>query len=197
MNSQKLSEAFGQLAKMYEGKAISFEELSKHLNAKTQAIATLVLSLPFVFFIPLPGPSIVFGIFICFNGFRIASKKKLWFPSFLKTKRIPASVLSKALHFAERWSLRLEKVVKPRGKFFTTHSICVRINGSIFCAAGFLLALPLPPGTNFLPGLNVLILSLGVLEEDNLMILLGYSLFCVNLFLYLVLPALGLLLFKR
>jgi hypothetical protein len=192
MPAKKLSEEFHRLSELYAGKTVTFAEVAESLDAKTQALVCLVLSLPFLFFLPLPGLSILFGVFIFLNGFRIAAKTRLWFPAFVKHRKISARTLEKSLKIAERWSIKLERIVRPRGRFSSDRPFWVRVNGIVLCFCGFFLALPLPPGTNFFPALNAVFLSLGILEEDALMILIAYCLFILNLVLYLALPILGL-----
>lgn len=186
-----LSEEFHRLAFICVDKDMSIQELAKQMEARAQAVVTLALSLPFLFFVPLPGLSIVFGVFIMLNGFRIAMKKKLWFPAFLMRKRISAYALKKTFLTAEKWAARIEKFVKPRGELIHKHPLFARINGIMLVLCGFFLALPLPPGTNFLPGLATLILSLGILEEDGYCLLVGHFVFTVVLGFYVALPIVG------
>lgn len=56
---------------------------------------------------------------------------------------------------------------------------------------GFFLALPLPPGTNFLPGLTTFLLSLGILEEDGYCLLVAHFIFTLVLGFYIALPIVG------
>jgi hypothetical protein len=69
---------------------------------------------------------------------------------------------------------QIEKFVKARGeKFFAAHGLQVMI-GLALIVHGFLLALPLPiPFSNFFPALVLVLLTLGLLEEDILMVVLG------------------------
>ena len=50
------------------------------------------------------------------------------------------------------------------------------INGLVIFFCGFVLSLPLPiPFTNTIPAIAILLLSMGMMEEDGLFILLGYG----------------------
>lgn len=59
-----------------------------------------------------------------------------------------------------------------------------RLNGIFMVIAGFLLALPTPPGGNFPPGVALVLLSLGTLEEDAVVTTLGYIAFALNVVLF-------------
>lgn len=192
MRPTKLSEEFRRLAFSCTEKAMSLKELAQQTESRSQALLTLILSVPFLFFIPLPGLSIILGVFIMINGLRIAANKKLWFPDILMRKRVSAYSLKKAFLIAERWAIRVERLVKPRGEIFHKHPFFIRLTGVMLMCCGFFLALPLPPGTNFLPGLTTFILSLGLLEEDGYCLLVGYGIFLLDLAFYIALPIVGL-----
>jgi hypothetical protein len=49
---------------------------------------------------------------------------------------------------------------------------------------GFLLALPLPPGTNFPPAISIILLSIGSLERDAVFVGAGIVAFGVNVLFF-------------
>ncbi len=187
----RLSEEFRTLSLICKEKDVCIKELALKLQTKDQAILTLILSLPYLFFIPLPGLSILFGFFIMINGLRITTARKLWFPSFVLCKKISAYSLKKWLSIAEKWALRVEKMVKPRGDVFFKKAWFAKLHGIMLMVCGFFLCLPQPPGVNFLPGLTTFILSLGIIEQDGYCILLSYIFFVLVLSFYIALPIVG------
>lgn len=78
----------------------------------------------------------------------------------------------------------LEKFIRPRGVKFSSHPETVRACGWMIAAAGLLLSLPYPPGTNSPPASTILLLSIGLLEVDALFIALGIVTFIFNLLLF-------------
>jgi hypothetical protein len=57
----------------------------------------------------------------------------------------------------------------------------VRINALLMLLAGLFLALPLPiPGTNLAPSWVILLICIGTLEEDGLLVVLGYAAFAAG-----------------
>ncbi|MBI2743376.1 MAG: exopolysaccharide biosynthesis protein [Chlamydiales bacterium] len=189
--NHRLSVEFHHLAHTCQEKDLTLKELVGLLHTRTQALITLVLSLPFVLFVPIPGLSILFGIFICFNGIRIAKGTSLWFPRFLLKRKMSGATLAKGFRTAARVMKRAEKLIKPRGKFLVRHPHLQILHGVMLAVCGFFLALPLPPGTNFLPGLTTALVSIGIMEEDGLFIVLSYIFFVLTLAFFTILPFYG------
>ncbi len=187
----RLSEQFHELAEFCKTHTCSLKDLVHKVGARGRALVTLIFSLPFVLFIAPPGLSVVLGIFICFNGVRIATNDELWVPRFLQKHKVKGQKFAKSFHAAEKVAKRLEKLIKPRGRFLARHPQLQIFHGVILAISGFFLALPLPPGTNFLPGLTCTLISLGSLEEDGLFIVLGYIAFALSIAFFVLLPFYG------
>jgi hypothetical protein len=187
----RLSEEFRRLAEFCQNKDLTVKEIIDEIGPNDQALITLILSVPFLLFIPIPGLSTLLGFFICFTGYRIAARKHLWLPRFLSKKKISGNVFAKGLLKAEKIAQKVERMVRPRGKFFHRHPGLIFLNGLIVAFGGVLLALPLPPGTNFTPAVMVALISIGILEDDELFIVLGYLFFFFNAALFILLPIMG------
>lgn len=184
-----LSHRIDDLAHACEGRQnLTLKEVLDLIGPKAQALITLSFSLPFVVLLPAPGLSILFGAIIFINGLRIARKKPIWIPKKLHEKKLSGDLFAKNLRKTLPFLKWLEKFIRPRGVIYQQNSFIQVINGSFLALGGFLLFLPLPPGTNFLPGLATFFLSLGVLEEDFLMLWIGYLLFLINCIAYIFIP---------
>ncbi|MCI0382602.1 MAG: exopolysaccharide biosynthesis protein [Chlamydiae bacterium] len=186
--SRKISDLYRDLEIKKE---VTFESFIDHLGSLAPALVILFLSIPFVLWIAPPGLSIFFGIIIMLNGYRIAKKKRVWIPKFLRNKKIARERIMWFLLKAGKFIAKCEKWIKPRGKFIHRHPIFKIINGWVLAISGFFLALPLPPGTNFTPALTSLLTAIGILEEDGLFILLGYLVFAITFVLYVIFPIFG------
>jgi hypothetical protein len=99
-----------------------------------------------------------------------------WLPKRLLDHRCDSKLLGKFLSLAGRALKRLDRYIRPRGRFLSLHPWMHRLNGLMIALCGFLLALPLPPGTNVPPACASILLSIGVLEEDDLFVAFGYIL---------------------
>ncbi len=170
---------------------LTLKELTKELGLSGAAFFSLILTLPFLLWIAFPGLSLIFGALLLVNGVRIALKKGVWIPRFLCKRRFSGARLAHTLMIASRWLQGMERVVRPRFEWMQGNLFVRLLTGIAIALSGLFLALPLPPGTNFLPALGVAILALGLLEDDGLFTLIGYALFLLNSVLYVLLPILG------
>jgi len=187
----RLSEEFHRLSEFCMGKEITLKELVSHVGSRSQALLSMVLAVPFFIPIPLPGISTIFGAIIMISGFRIAFNKKPWLPSFIARRRISGNLMAKGFMKASKFTKRIEKWISPRAKFLHRHPRIQMVNGLCVMLCGFILAIPLPPLTNFLPAITVFLISLGILEEDGLFIGVGYFFFLLTLTFFTLLPILG------
>ena len=187
--SLTLSQKLKELAHHCKGrKDISMLEVVEFLGPSADAALIVVFSLPFVLFLPFPGLSTIFGLLIIFYGFRVALKKNLWLPKFIREKRFSGDWFSRHVCKASTCIEKLERWIRPRGTIYQKHPFFQTFNGWILILAGFFLMIPLPPGTNFLPGVTAFLISLGVLEEDLVLMIGGYIAFLLNLALLVFIP---------
>lgn len=171
--------------------SVVLQTLLSATDVQDQATLTLIFALPFLLPIPLPGLSIPFGLAIAWLAFRMFLGRSFWLPKFLREKKLSGPLLRKLFTQAHGVAHRLARWVKPRGRFFSKHPGNKRLSYFLICFCGLLLALPLPPGTNSPPALTIVLLSLGVLEEDSLYLVLGYLSFSAIILLILALLGWG------
>lgn len=170
---------------------MTFGEFLDELNHRGHAFLCLVLGFPFLTPLPLPGLSVPFGILILIVSFCMMVGIPPWVPKFLAQKKLPQAPLVKALEFAEKILARLEYLVRPRGAFFVRFPGIKRIAGLAIAACGALLALPLPPGTNFPPALAIVLVAIGVLERDSVVLGLGLLVTVINLLIFSAITVFG------
>lgn len=147
-------------------------------------IIGLFFSIP----IPLPGLSTPFGLIICSLGIGLIFNAKLWIPQWILNKKITCRSLNKVIYYSDKIFNRIEKIVYPRAEFICRNAILKKFTGLLLFIQGFLLMLPLPvPFTNVLAAFPILIISLGLLEDDGYLLLMGYlfSLISIICFLFL------------
>ncbi len=152
----------------------------------------LLISLPFLTPIPLPGLSTPFGLVVLVIGARLALGRRPWLPQALLVRRLPPRFLTRVLATAGAVLRWIEKVARPRLDFFHDQRVYRRIAGSLITISGLLLLLPIPlPFTNTLPALTVVLLSVGALERDGMFFLGGCTVFVFALGYFFVLAAGG------
>ena len=120
-----------------------------------------------------------FGLIIALCGFRLARGKAVTIPPRFERLRIPKSAGLKVLAVSKRFIRLIEREGPPiLPVIVESHAIRLFL---CFCLmlGGALLALPLPPGTNFPPGMLVAITSLALLRHSLLSLIL--SAICLTL----------------
>lgn len=169
-----LSEELRQLSYACLRQGAKFSDLFEILSVRGHALIIFFFSAPFFVPILIPGLSLVVGPIIFLLGLMMALGKSPWVPKSLLRLGCDSKLLAKFLRFASRIMAKVEKLARPRGKFLLRIPWIGRFNGAVIAFCGFLLALPLPPGTNVPPALGALLISMGMLEDDGLFVGLGY-----------------------
>lgn len=179
------------------------ELLQKEQEIEVRAIFTIlsergydalliILSLPFLFPIHIPGLSTPFGIILAFLGLRMIATKKLWWPEWILKKKVSKEKVEKLIEKSIIVVQRMQKLLHPRWQFLANNRLFHGINGLLITVLAILLSLPLPiPLTNMAAALPILCIGLGMLEDDGLAILLGYffAFICLAFFTALLLFA--------
>lgn len=155
---------------------ISLRELLERVGEQGLLLFCAILALPFLFPLPLPGVSVIFGIVIALVGVGLALHRIPWLPRWLLERRITSAKLRSLLERGTRFFARLERWIHPRLVLFIDSRVCTVINGGLLILCGLLLSLfpPIAPFTNTVPALPILLIALGLLEGDGLFVLLGY-----------------------
>ena len=179
-----LTSELRELAGACHGRTVSIGDLLDAASHRGSALIALVFSLPFLLPVPLPGLSIIFGSVIALVGSAIALGERPWLPRLLRKRRLPSKTLVKVFAGGMRISRKLERWIRPQGKWFADAWVLKRVNGAFIALAGGLLALPLPPGTNFPPASVIILLTLGTIEENAFFVVAGYFAFAVNVALF-------------
>jgi hypothetical protein len=172
---RRLSTDLRELLAVADGRTLTLGELEAILQGRGVALFLLLLSIPFVFPLPIPGLSTPFGIVILLMGIRIACGRKPSLPVFILRRTVKYSSLEKIVNLGLKLCAKMEKVVKPRMHFLQRWPGMINLIGVGIALAGLLLCLPLPiPLSNSIPALAVIFLTAGMIERDGLLVLLGY-----------------------
>lgn len=183
-----LSNELFTLGEMCDSRVQTVRDLFVLIDSRGQAILTLLVTLPFLLFIPLPGIAIPFGFFIFFNGYRISRRKRLWFPSFLLGWKVSGTQVARGLKQVARWIAGLEKVSHPRLTQMNQWSAIRWTNAVVMAGSGLLLVFTIIPGSSWLPAITVTLLAIGIAEEDGLFVIFSYLMFVMSVFFYIYVP---------
>lgn len=155
---------------------LSLQEIMVILSGKGTDVLLLFLSLPFCQPIQIPGMSVPFGIIIALIGLRMSVKHGFLLPKFILNKPISSRVINTIIT-KSLWLLRkIKRWVHPRFIWMSQHPVMKVFNGVIIFLLGVFLALPIPvPLSNLPAAWSVFLISLGMLEDDGVLISIGYA----------------------
>jgi hypothetical protein len=178
----RLSEELALLVEQSRKERVRLGDVITFLKERSYTFLLLLLSLPFIQPIPIPGLSTPFGIVIALLGLGLFIGQKPWLPRALLDTHLPTSFLSSALNVMRRVIRGIEAMSRPRMSFFTHHPTMRRIEGFCILTSGLLLCLPLPiPFSNMLPALTVLCFAASTLGKDGYFYVAGVFMFGVTI----------------
>jgi hypothetical protein len=197
MNSacEPLSESFETLLRANAEQRLTINELIRRTEGRGVYFVMILLCLPFISPIPVPGLSNIVGIIIVVFAAKLALKLPPSLPHILGEKEFSANRSEKILSWTEKILHGLEKIGRPRYVNLFSLSTIRWASALAFLLMGILLALPLPPivpFSNSLPSWGIILLALASMERDGLVIWVGYAV-SLGAFVYLALIAGGLL----
>jgi hypothetical protein len=169
----RTSEVFLALKTVGEGDRISLAQLTETLGDRAFGLLVLIFALPNI--IPMiPGVSTVSGVVIGLVGLQMmVGRHAPWLPSAIGDRSLPRAQLAAMVDRTIGWVAKLERVARPRWTFLTRGLGHVAL-GAMFVLLGGILALPLSWIGNFPPGVALVVLSIGLLEEDGMLVAAGH-----------------------
>jgi hypothetical protein len=192
--TERISDALRRLLREAAGRPLMIREMVEILHGRGLQFVVILLCLPFLTPVTVPGVSIPFGLAIALCGFRIAFGHKPWLPEFILNRRISYTVLERMVHFGCMIYEKVEKVIRPRLGFFLVAPGMGMAIGLAIALSGIFLSLPIPPPfplTNTIPGFAIIFLSLGLMERDGGLILCGHALTIVSAIYVTLIALLG------
>ena len=168
---KKTSEIMLELSGLGSGERITLVQMLEHMRGRAFGIVMVLMSV--LSLIPnLFGHAIATGILLVILGFQMA----LGFTHIRLPKRIlkmsfSRSGIKKIMEFAAPKIAFIEKLLRPR-LIFITEDIGRRIIGIIVIPLSLLILIPFPL-SNTIPSFGILILSLGLIEKDGGVVLIG------------------------
>jgi hypothetical protein len=142
----------------------------------------MVLTIPFLVPVSIPGVSTVFGLVIILISIGIILNRLPWLPNRIMQREFETASLTPTLEKGAELFKRMDRWVRPRLNFLTDGAAINRINGLALLFGGLLLIFPFGfiPFSNTFPGWAILFLAVGMLQHDGAFILIGYILLVVT-----------------
>lgn len=157
---------------------ITIRRMLEYLSGRGYPAVIAMFSVPAI----LPVIAAPMGFVLIFSGLRMALGRKLWIPVRVQDYEVPRGKVVEMIKAASSLCLKIEKALKPRYCIICTHPWSHRIHGFLITAIAIMLPLPIP-GTNWLYAIPILIIGLGLMENDGLVVLIGDALGLAVLFL--------------
>lgn len=171
----RLSSALRILPERLGTQQPTLHDILHALDECAVALILLAFSVPAIVPTPAIPAGVVFGSALALIGLQmIAGMKRIRLPPGLSRIRIGQALLRSVIQRCVPHLERMERRLRPRLRLFVTPAATRAIGAVVFVMA-VLIALPIPFG-NTLPGLSVLILGLGLGQQDGAIVLAGLGL---------------------
>ena len=185
---RKLSEELADLRARLGAKPMTLREVIHSLRGRAYTLLVILLALPFITPIPLPGLSTPFGLAIAFIALRLALGQRPWLPMKLQRKQLPAGFFDRVFAVAGKVIALLETFLRPRLALISAPGSMLQLHALFILISALVLLLPLPiPLSNSFPAWTILLLGAGMLERDGLFIMLGYLVFVLGVLYFILL----------
>jgi len=166
-----ISEQLVQLATDAPSQTVTLDWVLNQLNERAFGLFLLVLALPccipFLYGIPQ-----VVSLPLMFVSFQILlGRTSPWLPTRLGARTVSKDGLQSLADRAGPWLRKIEAVSRPRLTALSRPPVDRFVGlGLVLFSASILVPLP---GTNSVPGIAVVMISMGLLQRDGLLILAG------------------------
>ena len=170
---------------------ITLRELLKLIGGPGKLLLSMLLAVPFLIPISIPGTGVIVGIIIFTIAISLFFDRDL-IPNRIMKIKISNENLTKALNTTTRVLNFLEKYIKPRLLVMNTGTITPKLNKLVFLTCSILFFLPLPiPLTDTLPASGIFLLSAGILESDGYLILAAYIIILITIIYFSAVIVIG------
>jgi hypothetical protein len=166
------------LAHWPAGESLTLNKLLERTEGRGFYLVIILLALPFVVPVSIPGVSTLLGLTVALLSFRLALRLPPRLPRFLGEREVSLRFQQRVLGASIRVLRFVEKLVRPRRTPWMTHPLARSANALLMTFMALLLALPfppLPPLTNALPSYAIILLAASMMEEDGVTIWFAYA----------------------
>ena len=188
--ARPLSAELARLQSALADRPTTLREIVGALASRAFELLMMLLVLPFLLPVSVPGMSTPFGLAVAVIAAQLAFGRLPWLPRRLLDWPLPPGFLVQVMAVTGGVVRGLERLLRPRWPAITGRAWLNGLHLFAVCLAALLLALPMPiPFTNTLPGWTILLLAGGLMERDGLFIVAGYATLIVTLLFFSLLGA--------
>ena len=167
---------------------VTLSELFDRTGDRGPYALLVLLSMPFITPVSLPGISNVLGVVMTVIGWKLVRGHPPHLPRFAGRRAIRGDRLARMTRTGARVLRVFEKFVRPRRSAWLAWPAVGIANGLLITLMALMLALPIPPTippSNTLPGYAIILLAFSIMEEDGVLIWAAYAA-TFGCFVYLV-----------
>jgi hypothetical protein len=177
LRSGSVAATFDHILVHSDGQGLTVNGLLDRLADRGVAFLAVVLALPFVQPLMLPGLSTPFGLILAICGWCMLKNRPIRIPGRFGTHRITHSSLLNMHRVSNRLFGPLDRFFQPRWLPLSHHRLR-STHGLYILLLAIVLSLPLPAvpfiGSNAIAAWPIMLLGLGLFERDGLIIALAY-----------------------
>ncbi|MEM7597287.1 MAG: exopolysaccharide biosynthesis protein [Pseudomonadota bacterium] len=166
-----ISDRLDQLAAEAQGQDVTLAWVLDTLGERAFGLFLLFLALPCCIPFLYGVPQVVALPMMFVSAQILMGRRAPWLPEKLGARTISAQSLTGLADRAGPWLRRIEAISKPRLTALTRAPLD-RIVGVALVLFSASILVPLP-GTNTVPGFAVVIVSMGLLQRDGILVILG------------------------
>jgi hypothetical protein len=169
-----LSQLLAEHARTVSGERVSLADIADFLGPRSIGAWLLILALPMVLPVPMPGISILFGVPLMIISVQLAlGGRRAWLPAFVLRRSIGRADYVALVARMQPALERFERLVRPRASWLASDWAKVPVGVTCFVLAA-IITLPIPLG-HLAPGTAICLLALGLMEHDGIVIGVGFS----------------------
>lgn len=166
-----ISKRLSQLADDAEGASVTLDWILAQLHERAFGLFLLVLALPCCIPFLYGIPQIVALPLMFVSAQILIGRTSPWLPKRLGAREVTKAGLHDLANRARPWLEKIEALSRPRLGMLT-HPPIDRIVGVALVVFSASILVPLP-GTNTVPGFAVVLVSMGLLQRDGVLVLIG------------------------
>ena len=175
----RFSQDLQLLLEKQRDRPLTLNDLLAETSERSFLLIISLLALPFLFPMP-PGASTILGSASLLLSVQMSIGRRIpWLPRQIATFQLPNVFVCQLLKSLGRVVKFIEKITKPRWSRFSQNAAVLKMNGACLTWLTILLMLPIP-FTNPVPAVGMLLLTVSTLEEDGLLMCLGYGVVGIN-----------------
>lgn len=164
---------------------VTVDTLINLIHGKGSAVVLIILSLPLCLPIHIPIITSIFGIIFAIFGIDIAIGRALWLPKRFLKQPVNYTTVKKSTDMMLWMYKKIYFLIRPRIPILTQPPIARVINGLVVFFMGIFIINPIPiPFSHFFPALSILLMGIGLLEDDGIFVIGSYVFFIVTFLFY-------------